>query len=548
MPTTESTAASGADRAEASVPGVREAEGQAPVVTLINPPGIKTFSSIQMQTPGPPIGLAYIAAVLKAAGERCCVIDAVGEGMDRIVAYPARPGLRMQGLGYDDIVARIPTQTDVIGMTCMFSTLWPIARALAERVRARFPAALLVLGGEHGTAVPEHVLRTSAFDLVVLGDGIDTIGPVVDTFRSAGDRGAWADLRGVAFLDAAGQFRTTGLAARRTDVDAIPLPDWEAFPIRAYVERHQLSGANLGPSMPLLATWGCPYQCTFCSNPGMWTQRWIARSPARVVDEMARYVQQYGVTNFDFQDLTTMIKRDWIVEFTQALIDRGLHVTWQLPSGTRAEVFDADVARRLYAAGLRLLAFAPESGSARILRLVKKQVDLPAMLDAMRSAIGAGLKLSCFIVIGFPGETRESLRETLSLIRRMAWLGVHDVAVTKFVPYPGSELFKQLQAAGRLQLDDDFFIMPMDFYTSRAPSYADGISSRTLYVTMLWMFINFYAISLARRPWRLFAALAGVLTGRETTRLAKWLNDVLVVRRRWNRHYKRLNTPPALGR
>ena len=135
-----------------------------------------------------------------------------------------------------------------------------------------------------------------------------------------------------------------------------------------------------------------------------------------------------------------------------------------------------------------------------MLKLIKKQVDLKKMYGAMKCALEAGLKLTCFIVIGFPGETRESLRDTLKLLRKIAWMGVHDVAVTKFVPYPGSELFKEVQAKGRLKLDDEFFIMPMDFYTQNAPSFVEGISSRTLYFTMLWMFINFYGISLLRRP------------------------------------------------
>jgi anaerobic magnesium-protoporphyrin IX monomethyl ester cyclase len=125
------------------------------------------------------------------------------------------------------------------------------------------------------------------------------------------------------------------------------------------------------------------------------------------------------------------------------------------------------------------------------------------------------------------------------LIRRMALLGVHDVVVSKFVPYPGSKLFRDLQASGRLKLDDDFFIMPMEFYTSKAPSFADGITSRRLYFTMLWMFFNFYSLSLLTRPWRVFQAFAGVFTGREETRLAKWVNDMLVVRGRWKRQARK---------
>ena len=511
-----------------------------PIFVLIAPPGIKTFTSIQMQTPNPPIGTAYIAGTLKHAGIPYRVIDAVGEGIDNITAYAARPDMKVQGLTFDQIVDRIPAEADIVGVSCMFSTLWPITRDLARLIRARFPRALLVLGGEHGTAVPENVLRTSAFDMVVLGEGTETVLDIVAAYRSnPASRAPWAEVKGIAYLDADGRLRDNGLSPRKRKVDDIPPPDWDSFALRAYIDRHQINGANIGRSMPLLATWGCPYQCTFCSSPAMWTQAWIPRSPKLVADEMELYKNKYGVTNFDFQDLTAMIQRRWIIEFSDELIARRLDVTWQLPSGTRAEVFDREVADKLYAAGLRLLSFAPESGSPEMLKLVKKQVDLDKMLESMRVALGAGFKLSCYIVIGFPGETKETLRESLALVRKMALLGVHDVAVSKFVPYPGSKLFKDLQAAGKLKLDDDFFIMPMEFYTSRAPSYADGITSRRMYFTMLWMFLNFYVLSFLRYPWRVSEIVTGALTGREETRLAKWVNDILFVRRRWQRQTRK---------
>lgn len=509
-------------------------------VVLIAPPGIKTFSSIQMQTPNPPLGTAYIAGVLKHEGIPYKVIDAVGEGITQITEYASRPGMKVQGLTVAQILERIPDGTDIVGFSCMFSTLWPLTRDIAAAVRAKLPKARLVLGGEHGTAVPENVLRTSPIDLVVLGEGTETVLDVISALRSdPASKDHWAGVKGIAYLDAGGKFRDNGLSPRKRAVDDIPLPDWESIPIREYIDRHQINGANIGRSMPLLATWGCPYQCTFCSNPGMWTQAWIPRSPKCVADEMQAYKEKYGVTNFDFQDLTAMINRRWILEFTKELIDRKLNVTWQLPSGTRAEVFDKEVAESLYAAGLRLLSFAPESGSPSMLKLVKKQVDLDKMLVSMKTALDAGFKLSCFIVIGFPGETVETLHETMVLIRRMALLGVHDVVVSKFVPYPGSKLFRELQASGRLKLDDDFFIMPMEFYTSRAPSFADGISSRRLYFTMLWMFFNFYALSLLTRPWRVVQAFSAVFTGHEETRLAKWVNDMLVVRGRWKRQARK---------
>jgi len=502
------------------------------MIALVNPPGIKTFSGLQMHTPNPPLGLAYVAAALREAGYDFRVIDATGAALDAVSPYPDRSDFMVQGLTVDETVRRIPAHADVIGVSCMFSTLWPLTHRVAMAIRKRFPRALLVLGGEHGTAVPEHVLATSPFDVVVLGEGEETF---VELLRARQAGRSLNTVKGIAYRDN-GRVATTGLSERRRDVDAIAPPDWASFPIGEYIDRHQTNGINLGRSMPILGTRGCPFQCTFCSNPAMWTQRWIARDPRLLADEMERYVREYGVTNFDFQDLTAIVKRQWIVDFCRELIRRDLKITWQMPSGTRAEVFDAEVADLLYRSGCRALAFAPESGSPEILKAVKKQVDLGHMLAAMRAAVRRGLKLSCFIVIGFPDDTPVTLRQTLRLIRRMAVLGVYDVAVSKFVPYPGSALFRRLQREGKLELDDAFFVSPMDFYTAKAPSYADAVSSRRLYWTMLWMFVNFYVISFALRPWRVARALGrALLTGREETRYAKWFVDVLFTRRRWRR-------------
>jgi anaerobic magnesium-protoporphyrin IX monomethyl ester cyclase len=502
------------------------------MITLINPPGIKSFSGLQPHTPNPPLGLAYIAAAIKEAGFAYHVIDGTGEALDSIRPYPERADFMTQGLSFEEIVERIPPETDVIGIGCTFSSSWPLTRRLTEAVRRGFPDALMVLGGEHGTAVPELVLRTSPVDVVVLGEGEETFVNLLQA-RRAGT--PLREVKGIALRDG-GQIVNTGLSARKREVDAIPLPDWESFPVEEYVSRHQINGINLGRSMPLLSTRGCPFKCTFCSSPNMWTQRWYPRDPRLVADEMELYLRRYGATNFDFQDLTAIIKRQWIVDFCNELISRGLNITWQMPSGTRSEVFDEEVADLLYRSGCRALAFAPESGSPEILKIVKKQVNLEKMLVSMRAAVKRGLKLSCFIVIGFPDDTPATLKHSLKLIRKMAVLGVYDVAVSKFVPYPGSELFKRLQDEGKIQLDDDFFVSPMDFYTSKAPSYADAISTTYLYRMMLWMFVNFYVISFTFHPARTARALLkAVFTGVEETRYARWFVDRFYTRRHWRK-------------
>ncbi len=514
------------------------------MIALINPPGFKSLSGLQTHAPNPPLGLAYVAGALKAAALPYRVIDAAGEALHQIRVYPERPDFMVQGLLPDEVIDRVPAGTRAIGITCLFSSLWPIVRDLAARARDRFPDATLVLGGEHGTAVPEYVLQTSAFDVVVLGEGEET---AVALFGAICDGRSYRDVPGLAYTDGS-RVVNTGLSPRKKQVDEIAWPDWDTFPIEAYIAGDQMNGLNMGRSMPLLATRGCPYQCTFCSSPSMWTQRYIPRAPAAVADEIAFYRQTYRIENVDFQDLTAIVNRTWALEFARELVSRDLGVTWQMPSGTRSEVFDDEVTDWLYRSGCRALSFAPESGDPAMLARIKKQVDLDHMIAAIRSTVRQGFSLSCFFVIGFPDETRGSLRATLRLIRRLAVLGLDEVSVAKFVPYPGSAMFRRLVAEGRIALNDEFFIAPMDMFSAKSRSYCDAVSSRRLYWTMMWMYVNFFAIAFVCRPLRPLRIIAkALLTGHEESRYAKWLLDRLFTRRRWRREAVPAAMPHAEG-
>ncbi len=159
--------------------------------------------------------------------------------------------------------------------------------------------------------------------------------------------------------------------------------------------------------MPMLATRGCPYECTFCSNPEMWTTRWIARNPTKVLDEMQLYQERYGATNFDFYDLTAIVKRSWIIEFTQMILDRKMQFTWQLPSGTRSEAIDGEVSRLLYESGCRNMSYAPESGSPEVLKRIKKVVKLDRLEKSVRGAVNSKLNVKLNIIMGFPNESTQ---------------------------------------------------------------------------------------------------------------------------------------------
>ena len=182
-------------------------------------------------------------------------------------------------------------------------------------------------------------------------------------------------------------------------------------------------------TVPILATRGCPYQCTYCSAPNMWMPRWIPRNPVKVVDEIAGYVERYGAGNFPFQDLTAIIQKEWIKAFCQEMIRRKLNVLWQLPTGTRSEAIDPEVANLLREAGMTAMAYAPESGSDETRRLIKKKMTASKLFQSIDAAAGAGLNVSVFLVIGFPHDRPEHLADNLPFIDELSKHGVNDIGV-----------------------------------------------------------------------------------------------------------------------
>lgn len=478
----------------------------------------------------PPLNLAYLGATLLDEGCDVTIVDAVGEAPFRIDRTPHPAFLRV-GLSDDDIVRRIPRGVDLIGVTAMFSEEWPLVRDVIRALRAAFPAVPLVAGGEHATAAPEFCLRDSGvLDLCVLGEGEETLRDLVRRLRDG------EDITGVpgTAVRRDGEVRVNAPRPRIRAVDDIPPPAWHLVRLDEYF-RHSLSfGLKRGRTLPLLMSRGCPYRCAFCSNERMWTTRWIPRSPAAVVEEMQQLVTTYDVQNFDIFDSTAIQRRDWIVEFCTRLIESGLGVTWQIPAGTRTEVLDEEVTRLLHASGCRYLAYAPESGCPEVLRRIRKRLDLARMKDSMRAALRAGIRVKCNVMIGFPDETPAEMLETTALMLDLALLGVHDVNVGPFCPYPGSALYDALVAQGRISALDDDFLDALASYSdlARARSFNASVPSAALEAVRIGDMALFYGTSFALRPWRLARLLADLATGRQDTRLARALSDLLARRLR----------------
>ena len=502
------------------------------MITLINHQGLKVVKGIQLQSPSPPIGLAYIGGYLRHKGLSYTGIDACGEALDQVYPYQGMNDILVQGLTIPQVIERIPSDTKIFGFTCLFSHCWPLVHALAKQIRKQYPEAHFAAGGEHPTALPEPILNAGIFDSIVFGEGEETFYELASKVLAGED---WRTIDGVMYRDQETQTITKNAARKRiTDIDRFPYPDWESWPIEQYIDHNQVTGINFGRAIPILGSRGCPYACTFCSNEDMWTRRYIMRDGKFLVDEMEYLKEKYHVEGFTFMDSTFIVNRRKTLEFAQELIKRDLKVSYQLPAGTRCEAFDEELAFALDRSGLKNFALAPESGSEMILAAIKKQIDIGRLIEATRTILKTNMTLGVFIVIGFPEETKTSLKETLKLIRKVALIGAHDITVSKFIPYPGSPYFKQFLQQGRVMPDYQEDNKIINFYSEDDQSYCERFTPRQLQRYMYWFFLNFYVLSFIARPWRVIKNLKDYFArGVENTRYMKLVTELLVVRRRW---------------
>jgi len=481
----------------------------------------------------PPLGIAYLAAYAQKLGHQVTIIDAVEQAVTLIRPWSQRKNRLLQGLDFDEIIKRIPSDIEVIGVSCMFTHAWPMVRQFMHELREAFPGVKLLAGGEHITAMTETVIRQTDVDFCVLGEGEITLGELLENFSKGVTN--FSETRGIAYLNReTGEIVETGRRGRIRDPDGLPWPAWDLMDPMAYMANEVYMGPKVGRTMPMLATRGCPFECTFCSSPQMWTQLWRPRDPVKVADELEHYVNTYGANDFQFQDLTAIVRKDWIITFCNELIRRNLDITWQLPVGTRSEAIDREVADSLMASGCHHITYAPESGSEKILKAIKKKVKLRNLEESIRSSIDAGMRVCLFNIVGFPQEEMSDIRKTWKWLRHMAKLGVHEVTASTFVPLPGTVLFNETNQIEPIEVDDEYcHWMTASTSMWTVKSWNPRISSRMLLVLKFWTLIQFYGLSFCYHPDRLWRLINNVFRNKQETKVDRVIREYIMKLRIW---------------
>jgi anaerobic magnesium-protoporphyrin IX monomethyl ester cyclase len=384
-------------------------------IALVNPP---PPSGAYVHYQNPLIGVAYMAAALAKKGYEVTVVDC--------------PPLKMT---YEDLKREIirfePNIVGITSVTVTFSSALKAARIL----KGSYPQAFIVLGGPHVTVVDEQTLNEQPeVDIVVRGEGEQTILELVDLLSKSNLENL-GEVAGITFRKNRKIVRTPDRPFIQ-NLDQLPYPAYEYFPLR----RYRLFGKLI---LPVITSRGCPFRCTFCLAPRMAGKRFRARSPKNVVDELEWLRDEYEADAFTFHDETFTYDKKRVFEICEETKTRNVGLPWDC--STRVDQVSRELLAEMRDANCQLVSFGVESGSQRILNAMKKGTTVEQNERAIKWAKEVGLSVSTSVIIGYPGETEETLMQTLDFIRRTEPDSVHMSLAT---PYPGIDLYDIMKEAG----------------------------------------------------------------------------------------------------
>jgi anaerobic magnesium-protoporphyrin IX monomethyl ester cyclase len=370
----------------------------------------------------PPLGLCYIAAYIREKGYDVSIIDA-------------------EVLQYDlaQTVERIIEQKpDIVGFTC--KTLWVTsAHKVAQALKECIPDVPLVAGGHHPTALPERTLKEfPCFDVLVLGEGEVTFHELLQALDNSKDI---TDVNGLAF-EVDGKPYFTPPRARVKNLDELPVLALDLIPP---IETHYPASAFYsikGASFPLMTSRGCPSKCTFCDR-SVFGNRVTFHSPQYVMAMVEYLYHKHKVGYLVISDDNFLLKRSHLYALLDAFKSSGLGLKFSCQG--RVDTVDEEMVRRLKEAGCKQLIFGIESGSQLMLDRMKKGITIAQIKKAVDMTKKAGIVTGGFFILGFPGETEETLQETVDLVYECKF---DDIVCSFYTPLPGSEAYQGIEEYG----------------------------------------------------------------------------------------------------
>jgi len=368
----------------------------------------------------PPLGLGYLASSLEKAGHRVAIFDGT-----------------LKEAKTEDFLNEIKKfSPDLIGITVL-SRGHNQTKELSAEIKKNFSIPI-ILGGSQVTAYPEKIIEDFGVDFVAVGEAEETLVELVESLQKK--KSNFAKIKGLVFRQKDGKIKRTEDRPLVADLDKLPFPAWHLMPPADYRVVPILSPNKGYPVAPIVTSRGCPYFCTFCASNITWRHQFRKRSPKNIVDEIEMLVKKFGVGEIHLTDDNFTLIKEHAMAVCDELIKRNLNIFWQCPNGVRIDSLDLELLRKMRKAGCYSVGLGIESGSPQILKNVKKNLNLALVEEKLVLLKSVGIRAYGFFILGLPGETQKTVRETIDFAKKNPFDRVWFNILT---PYPGSEIFEE---------------------------------------------------------------------------------------------------------
>ncbi len=378
----------------------------------------------------PHVGVAYLISVLKQANIDVQVYDETAE------------------VGHQSLHTITTSYCpDLIGVTA-FSYSINHAIDIIAKLKEDFTCPI-VIGGPHVSATRAKALADTQADFAIKGEGETTLIELIHELDTT-----HPDFKTVAGLI----WRTTSEIIDNKDreliqdLDSLPFPDYEAFKLEKYT-------CTISNTLPIITSRGCPYGCIFCSVRLSFGQHFRARSAENVVDEM-QYWYKKGWSRFEINDDCFSYDIDRAIKICDLIMERGINIKYELYNGIRADRTTMELLRKMKGSGCTFISYGCEAGNDQTLRTIRKGLTLDHIRKAVDMTNSVGIRNSVNFIIGHPGETYETARQSISFAKS---LPTNFVNFYNLVPYPGTALMEWVEQNTTILVSPDSYLAHVSY-------------------------------------------------------------------------------------
>lgn len=397
-------------------------------LVLVNPPWKIGENSIfsQIGAVYPPLGIAFIAGVLKNNPNVVVnIIDGVATGIS------------LEEYG-EQIKKENP---DVVGITA-FTTTFLNALATAEKTKEVAPNCVVIMGGPHPTILPEEPLSTGFVDIVVRGEGEETMKELVSCNF---DKSRMKTILGISFRDDKNRIIHNQSRPLIKDMDKLPMPAYDKLPMHLY--RPTSGTFKRLPTASMITSRGCPFNCIYCSK-AIFGKTYRSRSVTKVLEEMEYLINKYGIREITFQDDVFTMDMNRTEKICDMIIAKKLDITWSC--STRINLISENLLKKMAKAGCVSIEYGIESGDTNVLQFMRKGITIEDAKNVIKMTRKADIETRASYIIGMPLDNRETIKKTIQVSRE---LDSDFIIFNIAIPFPGTELYDIVKREGRLLYD-----------------------------------------------------------------------------------------------